>query len=251
MDQKLWYLKNCSLFERLTPEEISRVESCAQSRTFKRGELVYLPSDQSHSVFLLSSGRIKLYHITGDGKQAVLALIDPGELFGELAVLDTGAREEFAEAMERSVVIHIPGQEIQRLMESHADVSLGVTKLMGLRRQRLERRLKSLLFRSNRERLVYLLLELAEKYGQSTDDGTLIGIKLSHQELANIIGSTRETVTVLLGELQAEGLLEIRRRRIVLKQIERLAADIDAQIPNTANSKQHQNPRLHSARVEM
>jgi CRP-like cAMP-binding protein len=102
---------------------------------------------------------------------------------------------------------------------------------MGLRRQRVERRLKSLLFRSNRERLIYLLLELAEKYGRTNPDGLLIGIKLSHQELANMIGSTRETVTVLLGELQSEGLLAIQRRQVILRNPTRLADSIDVPAP--------------------
>lgn len=243
MDDKFWYLKNCDLFERLTPEQIQRLESRSKSRQFPRHSLIYLPSDESGSVLLLASGRVKIYHLTGDGKQAVLAIIDPGELFGELALFGTGQREEFAEAMESSAVIMMPRDEIQRLMEEHPHVSLSVTKLMGLRRRRVERRLKSLLFRSNRDRLIHLLLELAEKYGRRTDEGILIGIKLSHQELANIIGSTRETVTVLLGELQSEGQLIIKRRQIVLKQLERLATSIDGAspiIPQQASWKGHQ-----------
>ena len=80
-------------------------------------------------------------------------------------MLEAGQREEFAEAMEKSTVVLIPGGEIRRLMEESPQMSLGVTKLMGMRRRRVERRLKSLLFQSNRERLIHLLLELAEKYG--------------------------------------------------------------------------------------
>ena len=113
-----------------------------------------------------------------------------------------------------------------------------VTRLMGLRRKRVERRLKSLLFRSNRERLIHLLLELAEKYGQRDSEGLLIGIKLSHQELANTIGSTRETVTVILGELQSENSVIVRRRQIILTQPDQLAASIGLaapDLPQTAN----------------
>jgi CRP/FNR family cyclic AMP-dependent transcriptional regulator len=231
MDDKFWYLKNCDLFERLSVEQIAEVESRSRVRAFDRGSLVYLPTDASESVLLLTSGRIKIYHITSEGKQASLAIIDPGELFGELAVFENGPREEFAETMEKSTVVLIPASLIHGLMEQHTHVSLGVTRLMGLRRQRVERRLKSLLFRSNRERLIYLLLELAEKYGRTNPDGLLIGIKLSHQELANMIGSTRETVTVLLGELQSEGLLAIQRRQVILRNPTRLADSIDVPAP--------------------
>ena len=188
-------------------------------------------------MLLLTSGRVKIYHVTGDGKQALLAIIDPGEIFGELAIFGTPQREEFAETMESSVVVNIPREEIQRLMVEHPNVTLEVTRLMGLRRQRYERRLKSLLFCSNRERLVHLLLELAEKYGRTTPDGLRLDIKISHQDLANIIGSTRESVTVVLGELQAERLVAIRKRQIFLTRLDRLCESVDALPPQPIQDK--------------
>ncbi len=206
-----------------------------------------MPADASESVFLLTSGRIKLYHNTSEGKQALLALIEPGEVFGELAVFDSDKREEFAEAMSTSTLIRIPREAIQSLMEQHAGVALGVTKLMGFRRRRIERRLKSLLFRSNRERLVHLLIELADKYGQRNAKGVLLGIKLSHQELASIIGSTRETVTVVLGELQAEGSILIQRRQILLTDMQRLAHSIEMEAPPVPVESPFIKPRSRQA----
>lgn len=243
MDQKYWFLKNCDLFSRLNPNQIERLESRSVSRRFERGGVIYLPSDRSDSVALLVRGRVRIYHLTNEGKQAILAIVDPGEVFGELALIGDAARDEFAEAMEPSTVVLIPREDIQSLMALHPDVSLGVTKLMSLRRQRIERRLKSLLFRSNRERLVHLLVELAEKYGQQASDGVLIGIKLSHQELANIIGSTRETVTVLLGELQSEGSLLIKRRQLLIRQLGRLAESVDLATPTLPIERPQITPR--------
>lgn len=231
MQDKFWYLKSCELFARLTPEQISRLESRARFRKFPRNSMVYLPSDQSDSVVLLTSGRVKLFHLTAEGKQAVLAIIDPGEIFGELSLFGEGRRDEFAETMEPSTLVLLPPDAVQQLMEEHPHVAVGVTRMMGLRRQRIERRLKSLLFRSNRERLIHLLLDLAEKYGRRTDEGVLIGIKLSHQELGSIIGSTRESVTLLLNDLLAEGYVRIQKRQIILCKMEKLAASINAAAP--------------------
>lgn len=231
MDEKFWYLKHCDLFERLAPEQFEQLERSSRSRQFQRGELIYLPTDPGESLLLLTRGRVKIYHITADGKQTVLALIEPGEVFGELSLIDSNQREEFAEAAETSTAVSIPRSEIQQLMAVVPAVTMSVNQLMGLRRRRVERRLKSLLFRSNRDRLIHLLLELTEKYGQRTADGIQLTIRLSHQELASMIGSTRETVTVLLGELQSEGSLLIRRRRIILQDLQRLATSIDIQPP--------------------
>jgi len=232
MSERLWYLKRCDLFQRLSPEQLAALETRCRMRQFPRGTPIYLPADNADSVMLLAQGRVKIGSYTEDGKQTILAFIEPGELFGELSLLGTTVeREEYAEAVEKSTIILISNEVMQGLLAEIPTVSLGVTKLFGLRRQRIERRLKYLLFRSNRERLVHLLLELAEKYGLPGGNGVELRIKLSHQDLASIIGSTRETVTVVLGELQAEGLLELGRRKIKLIDIARLADSVNVPVP--------------------
>lgn len=231
MSEKLWYLKNCQLFEQLTTDDLQEIERRSKARTFPRGTPVYLPLDETNSVFLLASGRVKICHLTPDGKQSILAFIEPGELFGELAMLDTGPRNEYAESVEKSTIVLIPGEVMQRTMAANAGVTLGVTKLIGLRRRRIEQRLKNLLFLSNRERLTHLLLELAEQYGVRENTGLRLRIQLSHQDLANVIGSTRETVTVVLGELQQEGLVSLGRRRLVILDLQRLANSVHRNTP--------------------
>ena len=117
------------------------------------------------------------------------------------------------------------------LVERNPQLALGVTKLLGVRRRRIERRLKYLLFRSNRDRLIHLLLELAEDYGTQSEAGIELKVKLSHQDLASIIGSTRETVTVTLGQLQSEGLIKVGRRKLALTNVNRLAESIRVKPP--------------------
>lgn len=232
MSEKLWYLKRCDLFEQLSPTELREVELRSKARSFPRQSPIYLPADEANSVFLLASGRAKICHLTPEGKQSILAFIEPGELFGELAILESGAqRDEYAEAVEASTVVLIPGEFIQQLMQLHPNLSVGITKIIGLRRKRIERRLKNLLFLSNRDRLTHLLLELAEQYGAVDEGGIRLKIQLSHQDLANIIGSTRETVTVVLGEMQLERLLRIGRRKITITDPQRLAQSVRRPAP--------------------
>ena len=233
MSEKHWILKNCGLFERLPADDLQRLESVSTSKVFPRKTPIYLPADESRAVFMLATGRAKICHLTPDGKQSILAFIEPGELFGELAIFEGGSRDEYAEAIENTTVVKIPGDVFQEVIRRHADFSLGVTKMIGLRRRRIERRLKNLLFLSNRDRLTHLLLELAEQYGRRTPEGVELGIKLSHQDMANVIGSTRETVTVVLGELQSEGLIEVGRRRVSLLSLEGLAASVHVRPPTT------------------
>ncbi len=227
MNEKYWYLKQCSLFSQLSPEQLREVEAASFSREFSRGEVVYLPSDMSDSVLLLARGRVRLYHVTSDGKQAILGFIDPGEMFGELSLFSPGRRDEYAEAVDRSLVVLMPRDVVNGLMARYPQISLSLTRLYGMRLRRIERRLKSLLYRSSRERLVHLLLELAEKYGKPSECGLLINLRISHQDMASAIGATRETVTITLGELQQEGLIQIQRRRVCLQQVELLSGSVD------------------------
>jgi len=243
MTEKIWHLRRCNLFEQLTPEQISRLESRSLSRTYPRKSPIYLPGDHAKDVLLLAAGRAKICSLTEDGKQAIFGFIEPGELFGELAVIGVDERENYAEAVEKSTIITIPGDALLELMEELPLLSIGITKLIGLRRRRIERRLKNLLFRSNRQRIVHLLLELVEQYGTRTPEGVLIRIKLSHQDLADIIGSTRETVTVVLGNLQREGYVAISRRKIVVVDLQRLAASV-SEAPPRPDPRTRLTPRI-------
>ena len=232
MPQRFWYVRNCSLFERLGPEPLARLERVARIRKFPRDSAVYLPSDPLEGAFLLAEGRIRICSTTPEGKRAILTFIEPGELFGELALIQTGVREDRAEAVVASTVVFLPGAELMQLMESSAPLTLGVSKLIGLRRMRIERRLRSLLFRSNRDRLTHLLWELVQHYGQSTAVGIRLDIRLSHQEMASIIGATRETVTVLLGEMQLEKLLKVSRQQVLVTNPD-LLAQLAGEVPET------------------
>jgi CRP-like cAMP-binding protein len=227
MAEGLWYVKRCRLFERLSQEQLGRLESRARVRSFPKNTPVYLPSDDGDAVFVLAQGRVKICNFTPDGKQAILAFVEPGELFGEQALLEEGRREEHAETVLPSTIVQLPADELQRLMAATPELTLSISRLIGFRRRRIERRLKALLFRSNRERLVQLLLDLAEQYGRPAPQGVVIDIKLSHQDLASVIGSTRESVTLLLGQLQLEGHVKVARQRVVVRDMKRLAAALD------------------------
>ena len=119
----------------------------------------------------------------------------------------------------------VPREDMLWLMGQRSDVMLYITKLLGFRRRRIENRLRNILFRSNRDRIVALLLELLESHGERLGNYWEIRLQLSHQELSNLIGATRETVTLTLGQLQREKLVLVRRRRVIILDRNRLAAE--------------------------
>lgn len=231
MAENYWHIKSCELFQQVNDDDLAWLEARSTTKSFKRGEAIFVPDDQSDGILLVTSGRVKICHTTPEGKQSILGFVDAGEVFGELALLDNGARTHTAKAGEKTQLVLIPRVELLSIVQKYPSIVLGVTKLIGLRRQRVERRLRNLLFHSNRDRLIHLLLELSEKYGHRQPEGVHLKIRLSHQEMASIIGSTRETVTVVLGQLQSESLLKISRRRIVLLSLDRLANEVGEPVP--------------------
>ncbi len=231
MNEKIWYLKRCPLFERLMPDEHMRLERASMARTFRKREIVYFPHDPGESVLIMARGRIKIKAVSPEGRETIFAFMEPGEVFGELAILDGLPRNEYAEAVEESLVLALPRQELIWLMERRPDVALHVTKLLGFRLRRIENRLQNLLFRSTRERTVCLLVELLDSHGRLAGDRWEIRLRLSHQEFASLIGSTRETVTATLGQLQREGLIEIFRRRVAILKPERLRVEANGADP--------------------
>ena len=216
MHDHIRQLARNKLFSDMSPDQLLRLQRACRADRMAKGGPIYLPVDLSDAVFLVSSGRIRICHLTHDGKRSTLAFIDPGEVFGELAVLDSSPREEYAEAAKDSIYIRIPADCLGDVMREVPLLAVRFMHLIGVRRRRLERRLRNLLFSSSRDRLIHLLLELADKYGVPAADGVRLTTDLSHQELASIIGSTRETVTLVLGELQTQGLIKLGRRKITL-----------------------------------
>lgn len=241
MSDTIWYLKRCPLFENLTPAECRRLESSARLRGFKPHEIIYFPAEPGETVLLLTRGRVKIKAVTPDGRESILAFVEAGEVFGELAIVDAAPRDEYAECIEAAQVLAIPRGEVLWLMGRRPDVALHVTKLLGFRRRRVENRLRNILFRSTRERTVALLVELLEQHGRAAGQEWEIGLRLSHQELANLIGATRESVTATLGQLQREGLIAIRRRMIAVVDRPRLTAEA-AGVPMDTSERKSVRP---------
>jgi CRP-like cAMP-binding protein len=232
MSETIWFLKRCPLFERLSPAEAERLEARALARTFARKEIIYFPDEPGRTVLVLARGRVKIKAVTPDGRESIFAFVQPGEVFGELAVLDDRPRKEYAEAVETSLVLAVPREDVLWLMARRPDVALSVTKLLGFRLRRVENRLRNTLFRSTRERTIGLILELLEEHGEPiAGGGWEVRIRLSHQDLANLIGATRESVTLALGQLQRDGLIAVHRRLIRVPDRDRLAAAAEGPEP--------------------
>ncbi len=202
--------------QQLSDEERAGLFGHSASRDHARGATIFTPSSEPHSVYLLEKGLVRIYRLSGDGEETTFGYVAPGEVFGELAAFGDFARESFAVAVRASRVWRIPLGRFQNLMERRPGVVLRLTRQIGQRMKRIESRVENLVFRDVRTRLAHILVELVEDFGRERGDERVLDLDLTQSELATLVGSTRQTVNVSLGELEDQGLIRREGRRLVV-----------------------------------
>lgn len=220
----IWYLRKVPLLSNLGADAIARIAERVELREVRRREVVYLPGDPGRSLFLVHGGRIKVSKVTRDGKSLTLAYHGPTELFGDNCLLDGGPRTEMAEAVENALLSEIDRGHFEELIHTHPALGLAMTQLMIVRRRELEQKVEALVFRDVPSKLAELLVKLASEYGVDDARGTLVSLKITHQELANLIGSTRETVSLTLSQFKRKRLIATEGRRVIISDSEALRA---------------------------
>jgi CRP/FNR family transcriptional regulator, cyclic AMP receptor protein len=221
--KKLWYLKHIKLFAGLSWKEMRHLQRITKMETYAKGQLLYLPGDPSGEVFLLKKGRVKISKVNDDGREALLSILEPGEIFGEVEVVTGDHRQTLVQALEKSMVCEIRREDFDQYLEKYPHVGGRVIKLMGLRLRAIESRIGEMVFKSAPARLATMLLNLAETMGRSEDRGIRLQARLTHQNLANLIGTSRETVSTLLGQFSQRGLVLQDHRQIVILDSDGLA----------------------------
>jgi CRP/FNR family transcriptional regulator, cyclic AMP receptor protein len=195
-----------------------------------RSSLIHAPGDPNDTVHLIERGRVRLYRpvqegndaeATRDGSREVsLCVLGGGDVFGSEALLgEQGFHDSFAEALEDTLVLSIAAPTLLAYMRNHPQLTVWLNHQLSRQRHSLDRRRRDLVFLEVSQRLAQALLQLARDDGEPNDSGMRIRGKMSHQDLAHLVGSTRETVTKILGEFRNAGLLELGYRRIVVTDV--------------------------------
>ena len=220
----LWYLKKVPLLGDIGTEALTRLADKIEIKEVRRRQVIYLPGDPGAAVYFVNSGRVKVSKVTRDGKELTLAYRMPGEVFGETCLIDGGPREEMAEAMENALITEVERSEFERLLQTHAVLGYRLTKILAQRRRDVEAKIENLIFKDVNSKLAELLLRLSLEYGVEDSRGTLVALKITHQEMANLIGSTRETVSLTLAQFKKKGLIQTDGRKVIIADREGLRA---------------------------
>jgi CRP/FNR family cyclic AMP-dependent transcriptional regulator len=221
-------LQGTALFSGLSLEELRTLAARTAHKRLHSGELLFSEGEPCHGLHIIATGKVRIFKTSAGGREQVLAVNQPGESVAELPIFDGGVYPASAVAIEETQIAFISRQDFQSYCLEHPQVALKVLSVVGARLRRLVGIIEELSFTTIRQRLVATLLKLAQSEGAQTGQGIEFQLPSTHQELANQLGTVRELISRNLMRLQAEGLLEVDARRIVVKDLKGLSALLDA-----------------------
>jgi CRP/FNR family transcriptional regulator, cyclic AMP receptor protein len=217
---KLAYLSMVEIFQDLSEPEMKHLEQVTAMVTTPKGRIFYNPAETTEVLFILKRGEVSVYRINPEGKKLVLTRLGAGSIFGEMGVLGQRMHETYAEAMTECLICVMSRSDVEQLLLRDPRIAMRLAQSLGTRLAEAEARLEEMAFKSVAGRLAGFLLRLAE----DTDwRGRRVLTGLTHQQLAELIGSYRETVTLTLNEFRASGCIDIGRRRIVILDEDKLS----------------------------
>lgn len=225
---EFWHLENIDLTHLLCPYKLADKERMAHHKqpVFKKGSTIYVPGEAADRIFFIDEGRVKISSMSDDGKEVTKAILGRGEVFGELAIVGEGHRHDSAVALENTSLCMVTLEELRGLMRDRPDLQVFFMKMFGSRQLEMERRLESLVFRDSRSRIVEFLVELTRSKGQRVGYEWVVRQFITHQEIANLTATSRQTVTTTLNELRARHLLTFNRSRLLIRDLDGLSREI-------------------------
>ena len=216
-ETKLTYLSNIEIFQDLSTSELAEMDRQLTMSSCEPGKMFYMPEDSGEVLFLLKKGRVQLYRISPNGKKLVVSTLGPGTMFGEMSLVGQGMHNTFAESVDECLLCVMSRADVERLMREKPQVAFRFVEALGDRVTSLESRLEEIAFKSIPARLASLLLRLADEQGDGSE------VKgYTHQDLGEMLGTYRETITQTLNDFKAQGLVDISRKRVILLDRESL-----------------------------
>ena len=222
--EKLGLLSEVALFSGLSEDDIAAIGHATTMTHCARGQQILSPDDPPDRIHIVKKGRVRVFRITPDGKQLTLDIYEKGTILGDMELLGQDRLPEaYAETIEDAVICTITPDELRRLIERYPTIGVNIIRHLSRRLDAAERELEAMAYQRVDQRLARKLLDLGQRFGVKTERGTLISARLTQQELAEMIGTTRETLAHTLGDFRRHGLIDTVSHQVVIRDAERLA----------------------------
>jgi CRP-like cAMP-binding protein len=205
---KLFLLSQISLLDELPMEELQIIDEMSEMKPVKKGTLIFSPDKPIESLFLLKKGQVRLYKINQSGKQFTVDILVDGNIFGETSSLSLTDDDTYAEAMADTYLCMISKSEFETFIETNPKIAIKLINILTTRLKELYSLSEKIALGDVRYRIIYLLLKLSEKTGKRKNEWQTIEMKLTHQDVANMVGSTRETTSAIMSQLKKESIIK-------------------------------------------
>lgn len=217
-----WYTQQTDYLSQLNEQDRTELIKLGKKHTYKKHALIFQAGSPGDYVYLLSKGRAKIYQLSPSGKEVILWFCFSGEMFGMAEVCHRGQREVYARACSATEVIKVSQQAFKEFLAKHSDAAMLTIDLLSCRMRVLGDMLLNLTSDDVMSRLIKLLTRLCHRYGRPEGENIILDIPLTHQEIADMIGASRQTVSSSLSELRKRGLLDIEKHCIHIKNSQSL-----------------------------
>ena len=221
-NSKIWYLENFNIMDSLSKKELMILNDITSMKDCHKNEIIYLPKDKADSIYFLQKGKVKIYAISDDGREMIQTILTAGEIFGELAVTGEGDRGYVAETMEDALMCRVGISEFKQLLNNNLQLNFNITKLIGFRFRKIQNKLESLWFKTAPERIKSFIKDLVDEYGKDLGEEKVVSLNLTHQDIANLTATTRQTVTTTFKELEKEEIISYNRKKIFIRKYDKL-----------------------------
>jgi CRP/FNR family transcriptional regulator, cyclic AMP receptor protein len=221
---KVDMIRRVPLFSTLSDGEFSQLDHIFVLRSYRKGQIIFLEEETGNYMYLVLSGKVKVSKAGVAGKETILAIHRTGDFFGEMSLLDGKTSPATVSAMEDAKIISVSGADFHKYLMHNEKVMLQIINVLCARLRQVWQK-QSLSSSTADARIRMGIYELAKRHGIRDAHGTIIDLKITHQELADMVGTSRETVTRTLTHLRDQGILEIEHRRMVLLNAEALIAE--------------------------
>ena len=221
-DIKAGLLREVDLFTGLSLAQLREISQKLPMTTCRVGGLVTSPDEDDERLYIVKHGRVRVYRLTPDGKQLTLDILDKGRIVGRMSWLGQELNDVYAEAIEDAVVCSFTPPELRWLIDRYPGIGLNIIRYLSERLAVSEREREVMAFRSVEQRLAVRLMELSERFGKPSDGGVAIDARLTQQELADMIGASRETLAITISSLRERAILSMLNQRVVILDMERL-----------------------------
>lgn len=213
------YLKQVSLFANLADEDLHELMTAAKRRAFRSGEVIFHRDDPGQVLYMIKEGKVKICIISPDGQEISLAVFGKGECFGEFALLDGLPRSADAIALEKVECYTLQRSDFHNAIMKNPKIAIQVLEALTKRLRNTDNMVEDLIFLDVYGRVAKKLLELADAHGVKTDDGVRIEVRLTQQELASMVGASRESVNKVMGYFSEKDFISTDKHRITLHRI--------------------------------